>query len=121
MAREQHVAKLQARQSEIPRKVAVRLVRGEGRGVSDLYGVRDAACPLSTRGGRGGNTRTALLYTHAARVPLLLSPAVRARRSCLSESPDARPSPRDLFVTIASAKVCYFTSRCFTLLSSEGE
>ena len=53
MAREQHVAKLQARQSEIPRKVAVRLVRGEGRGVSDLYGVEDAACPLSTRGGRG--------------------------------------------------------------------
>jgi hypothetical protein len=30
------------------------LVRGEGRGVSDWYGVRDAACPLSTRGGRGG-------------------------------------------------------------------
>ena len=30
----------------------VRLVRSEGRGVSDQYGVRDAACPLSTRGGR---------------------------------------------------------------------
>ena len=29
----------------------VQLVRGEGRGVSDWYGVRDAACPLSTRGG----------------------------------------------------------------------
>ena len=29
----------------------------EGRGVSDKYGVRDAACPLSTRGGRGGGTR----------------------------------------------------------------
>jgi hypothetical protein len=29
----------------------VRLVRGEGRGVSDQYGVRDAVCPLSTRGG----------------------------------------------------------------------
>ena len=26
----------------------------EGRGVSDQYGVRDAACPLSTRGGAGG-------------------------------------------------------------------
>ena len=26
----------------------VRLVRGEGRGVSNQYGVRDAACPLST-------------------------------------------------------------------------
>ena len=26
----------------------VRLVRGEGRGVSDWYGVRDAACPIST-------------------------------------------------------------------------
>ena len=36
----------------VPRRV--RLVRGEGRGVSDLYGVRDAACPLSTRGGGGG-------------------------------------------------------------------
>ena len=40
----------------------VRLVRGEGRGVSDQYGVRDAACPLSTRGlvrrgGGGGATR----------------------------------------------------------------
>jgi hypothetical protein len=23
-------------------------VRGEGRGVSDSYGVRDAACPIST-------------------------------------------------------------------------
>jgi hypothetical protein len=33
----------------------VRLVRGEGRGVSDQYGVRDAACPISTRGwGWGG-------------------------------------------------------------------
>jgi len=31
--------------------------RGEGRGVSDQYGVRDAACPLSTRG--GGGTRCA--------------------------------------------------------------
>jgi hypothetical protein len=29
----------------------VRLVRGEGRGVSDLYGVRDAACPIGTKGG----------------------------------------------------------------------
>ena len=28
----------------------VRLVRGEGRGVSDEYGVRDAACPISTKG-----------------------------------------------------------------------
>ena len=27
---------------------------GEGRGVSDWYGVRDAACPISTRGGGGG-------------------------------------------------------------------
>ena len=26
----------------------VRLVRGEGRGVSDWYGVRDAACPIGT-------------------------------------------------------------------------
>jgi hypothetical protein len=26
----------------------VRFVRGEGRGVSDLYGVRDAACPICT-------------------------------------------------------------------------
>ena len=32
----------------------VRSVRGEGRGVSDQYGVRDAACPLSTRGRGGG-------------------------------------------------------------------
>ena len=31
----------------------VRLVRGEGRGVSDQYRVRDAACPLSTRGRAG--------------------------------------------------------------------
>ena len=32
------------------------ILRGEGRGVSDYYGVRDAACPLSTRegGGEGG-------------------------------------------------------------------
>ena len=27
----------------------VRLVRGEGRGVSDLYGVRDTTCPLRAR------------------------------------------------------------------------
>jgi hypothetical protein len=26
----------------------VRLVRGEGRGVSDWYGVREAACPIGT-------------------------------------------------------------------------
>ena len=32
----------------------VRLVRSEGRGVSDQYGVRGAACPLSTRGEGGG-------------------------------------------------------------------
>ena len=31
----------------------VRLVRGEGRRVPDQYGVRDAACPLSTGGGGG--------------------------------------------------------------------
>ena len=35
----------------------VRLVRGEGRGVSDWYGVRDAACPLSTKGGAGAVRR----------------------------------------------------------------
>ena len=29
-------------------KVRVRLVRGEGRGASDQYGVRDTACPIST-------------------------------------------------------------------------
>jgi hypothetical protein len=29
----------------------------EGRGVSDQYGVRDAACPLSTRGGGGRHVR----------------------------------------------------------------
>ena len=33
---------------------SVRLVRGEGRDVPGWYGVRDAACPLSTRGGGGG-------------------------------------------------------------------
>ena len=36
-------------------------VRGEGRGVSNSYGVKDAACPLSTRGGgrrqRAGQSR----------------------------------------------------------------
>ena len=37
-----------------PWRCRVRLVRGEGRGVSDSYGVRDAACPISTRGGGGG-------------------------------------------------------------------
>ena len=35
-------------------RLALAPVRGEGRGVSDQYGVRDAACPLSTRGGVGG-------------------------------------------------------------------
>jgi len=35
-----------------------RLVRAEGRGVSDQYGVRDAACPIST-GTRGVMTRGA--------------------------------------------------------------
>ena len=32
------------------RVTRVQLVRGEGRSVSNQYGVRDAACPLSTRG-----------------------------------------------------------------------
>ena len=32
-------------------------VRGEGRGVSNSYGVKDAACPLSTRGGGVGSAR----------------------------------------------------------------
>jgi len=38
------------RPSACPRR-RVRSVRGEGRGVSDQYGLRDAACPISTRGG----------------------------------------------------------------------
>ena len=37
------------------RRCSVHLVRGEGRGVSNSYGVRDAACPLSTREGGGGS------------------------------------------------------------------
>ena len=36
------------------RKVVLEGVPAEGRGASDQYGVRDAACPLSTRGGGGG-------------------------------------------------------------------
>ena len=32
----------------LPAPRRTRLERGEGRGVSDQYGVRDAACPIST-------------------------------------------------------------------------
>ena len=40
-----------------PRGDRARRVRGGGRGVSDLYGVTDAACPLSTRRGGGGGAK----------------------------------------------------------------
>ena len=48
--------------SAVPRP----LVRGEGRSVSDGYGVRDAACPLSTRrGGVGLRNREVLVATRS--------------------------------------------------------
>ena len=53
----------------------VRLVRGEGRGVSDYYRVRDAACPLSTRRGGGVVTRR-----HAASTARRLRALVRTVR-----------------------------------------
>ena len=47
-------------QSPRPTSLRVRSVRGEGRGgVSDQYGVRGAACPLSTGGGGGGGAAAA--------------------------------------------------------------
>jgi hypothetical protein len=57
----------------------VRLVRGEGRGVSDWYGVRDAACPLSTRGGGDHRDRRAALGAVDGGV-------LRERRACFGHS-----------------------------------
>ena len=87
----------------------VRLVRGEGRDVPGWYGVRDAACPLSTRGGRGGGRAaraaaecswSAPTSPHApplrARAPPLRGtpPAPRASRlSAPSHSASARRAP----------------------------
>jgi hypothetical protein len=45
-------------------------VRGEERGVSDQYGVRDAACPLSTRGGRAREVQVLDLERPADRLQL---------------------------------------------------
>ena len=59
-------------------------VRGEGRGVSDWYGVRDAACPLSTRGGGGrgggGGGRTSATTAHTLRPAR--SARARGARGC---------------------------------------
>jgi len=60
----------------------------EGRGVSDQYGVRNAACPLSTRGG-GGLLHEARLRDGFERPPL--TPRRPPRRRC---APSSRRSTR---------------------------
>jgi len=75
---------------------------GEGRGVSDWYGVRDAACPLSTgkgsrRGGRSVlclrvSSRSALVALSSAATA---SRAARSRRSAASCA-SCRPAPLPL-------------------------
>ena len=65
------------------------LVRGEGRGVSDWYGVRDAACPLSTRGGGGAPAG------HVVQRMLVVLGALRAPPRQLPLPPRPRPqNPR---------------------------
>jgi len=55
----------------------VRLVRGEGRGVSDHYGKRDAACPVSTkaRGRTSWNGPAAAVVSAACSLPPARPPA----------------------------------------------
>ena len=68
----------------------IRLVRGEGRGVSDWYGVRDAACPLSTRAdtGCGGVQRMALPARAACLRSLMQSSTARLQENL--PQPDTR-------------------------------
>ena len=75
----------------------VRLVRGEGRGVSDQYGVSDAARPLSTKGGGAAAGFTAAVRAGRspdAQHPRGLSPA----RSPGAEPPLCPPPPPPSFL-----------------------
>ena len=70
---------------------------GEGRGVSDWYGVRDAACPISTKEGGGGSTCDGLGSPGAgSERPSAPPPAPaashRRRKSCISESIHSGPA-----------------------------
>ena len=78
-------------------RARVRIVRGEGRGVSDQYGVRDAACPLSTRewGWWGGG-----------RAVLSKRPATpHCRFVCGRRRPGM---PREAMKHVASSNVLYY-------------
>ena len=69
----------------------VRLVRGEGRGVSASSGVRDAACPLGTRGEGGG----VLFAREELGVPQLEpKPLPREREGVTAQSVRARTTDR---------------------------
>ena len=62
----------------------VRLVRGEGQDVPGWYGVRDAACPLGTRGGEGGGGLVRLGQQRVQRP----RPDERVQRACEPAHPD---------------------------------
>jgi hypothetical protein len=82
----------------------VRLVRGEGRGVSDQYGVRDAACPISTRGGGAAAPLYVILWWRAAR-----EAEVRAGRAgadlpgACRDTPVTSQTPTDLLPALSSS------------------
>jgi hypothetical protein len=88
--------------------------RGEGRGVSDWYGVRDAACPISTRAGGGGHVlaRTVTRSSHS-------TPA--SRRECGSCKCDSTPSRSPSAPRPCGAAQSPATSRVFEVLCSGPE
>ena len=72
----------------------VRLVRGEGRGVSDQYGVSDAARPLSTKGGgrRGGLHGRGARWEEPRRpAPSRIIPGAQPRRGTPALPPPSPP------------------------------
>ena len=82
----------------------VRLVRGEGRGVSDQYGVSDAARPLSTKGGGAAAGFTAAVRAGRspdAQHPRGLSPA----RSPGAEPPLCPPPSPPLLPAVLTGHV----------------
>jgi hypothetical protein len=74
----------------------VRLVRGEGRRVSDLYGVRDATCPVSTEGGGARSLDRRALEVAAQQQRRRLGRAGGGRGTLLTKNKltDYRAGPR---------------------------